>query len=153
MKLYEENLKQIYRSLFENELKASPDELCRDAPCLFLTLNLPAVSSMLRVDLGIRRGRKKRPLITFRKVKGRFKVIFLTTQKSNFFGISLERIPIEKCSKFKCREDFTFRKECYKFVYVDRRNGEVRECFFIPEHILMDESLFKLCGKCEDFDG
>ena len=143
-------LKELFKNLFPEESKLT-DETCENGKCLFLAVNIPEVSSLLKVDLGIKKGRKNRPLITCGRKKGKYKIILLTTKRVNL-GIFLEEIPIDKCKKLGCRDFFEFRDKSFRFVFLDMRTGKVRDTFFISKYHLFDETLFKFCGKCEDFD-
>ncbi|WP_456465781.1 hypothetical protein [Desulfurobacterium sp.] len=140
-------LMEIYRELFKEDYVEKSMERCKNSRCLWLVVDISSVSSIVSADLGIRRQREKRPMITSKKVKSNYICTFLTT-KSRHYGYDLEpvRVDLQKCNKL-C-DEFHFIKQSYKFIYIDLRRNTRRKVFKIPEYFVKDENLFKFCGVC-----
>ncbi|OMH40384.1 hypothetical protein [Desulfurobacterium indicum] len=149
VKIMKKQLMEIYKELFNEDYIEKSQERCQNSKCLWLVINILSVSKNFGIDLGIKKQRKKRPMITTKKVNSNYLCIFLTS-KSKYCGHDLEPIEInlQKCNKL-C-DSFYFKKQSYKFIHVHHRKGAYKKVFKIPEYFIKNKNLFEFCGVCGD---
>jgi hypothetical protein len=128
------------QELLFKELREESLKVLKENPCLFIA-DVEGLYQKVRINLGIKANRSKRPALSFRYLPNRrqFCVVFLTRKENGEPTVDLE-LCTRKCDEFP-------RWEERPRVFKDLRTG--RKVFRIKEEDLTDSKLFLFCSTCK----